>query len=207
MKVALAGPPQSGKTENQPVIEASGWRFVNINATGDELRRAGGIMRHEFEALAPGVEILDSSGKRQAAYYMAVQRDPTLLERFTALELPHIITATRRALLDEGDAVLSWEQWDLLLPDVLQVDHVLFLETSRDVWIERLRKRATRRGYSGPPLPADVLLGLMNGSGFDPERMLDTLVRKLGSSHVTVVNTDFDWGNDAIRRALTTLKG
>jgi len=206
MKIALAGPPQSGKTENSVTFINTGWLFINLNETGDALRRIGGSLRPAFESLTPGEPILDSAGKRQVAYYKAVQRDPSVLQEFTILELPHIIKAAEASLAMEGNLVLSWEQWELIAGQI-QVDHFLFLD-SGTAWIERLRRRAYKRGYTGQPLPDEVLVELMTASGFSPSQMLKTLVEKVGRDRVIVVDTSADdWGAENIQRALTTLVG
>ena len=205
MKIALAGPPQSGKTENANAIAAVGWQFINLNETGDALRRFDGPLRHVFEELAPGKPILDKAGKRQAAYYEAVKGDPSVLERFTTLELPHIIQAAKAGVSTEGNAVLSWEQWELIA-DIIHIDRFLFLDSRPEVWIERLRQRAYKRGYSGPPLPDNVLVGLMATSGFSLSRMLAVLTEKVGRDRITVVDTSpDDWGAENIQQALTAL--
>lgn len=205
--IALTGSPQSGKTENQETIVSAGFAFVNANDIGDAMRAEGSDLRAAFEKFVPRHGAFSPEGKRNSAYFMHILEHPAHLRLLWEIEREATIAFIQEALKTSANGyttLINYEYWHWLLP-YLTPDVIIHFECDEETHCARLNERAKVRGYTGPPIPNQQLMQLLEASQIAPMQIRQGLSSFTGEI-ILVDTSPSDWGAANLTAALHQLR-
>jgi hypothetical protein len=200
--VAITGPFQSGKTELQPVFESEGFDFLNLNDIRNRMRRAGTTQYRLYNDLIPGS--LTPDGNDTLAFYQGITGE--IRDALMPAEVAYVAAETRNlilALQPDQKIVLSWALWPWMLD--VPIDHMIFPEQPRDLWIERLYRRITERGWFGWKPSLEEIERIIQAMRYDPDVMKAKVMASIAPITSVIDVSSEDWGEPQVRAKLQLL--
>lgn len=187
---------QTGKQESRPVFEAVGFHFMDLNELAEYYRREH-LSQYRRLGLSDGIL---SDGRKSSVYYQVILSQPGLHQAVMEIELPAVATMALEQLESAaGPIVVNWGYLYKILSQ-FTYDRVFLFQTKREVWLERIRRRAIQAGWPGDGPSEEAILNLARVIEMEPAVIEQSLC---ASTDYTVIDTSpDDWGRANLMAAL-----